>query len=118
MPKRYIVEPLGSWVWVDIPKQSEKVTEGGIIIPEKAVPRPVRGVVLAVGPGAVNIDTNERIPIGVDRSGTPLKPGDEVLINPAGARCYELDGGQKVYTVHEGDIIAKLVPETEGDEGK
>jgi len=108
---RYIVEPLGSWVWVDIPRTSERVTDGGIVIPEKAIPRPVKGVVLAVGPGAINIDTSERIPIGVDASGRALAPGDEILINPAGARSYELESGQRVYTVHEGDIIAKLVPE-------
>lgn len=115
MAKFYKAEPMGSWILITLHKEAEKTTPGGILLPQQAVPKANSATVLAVGPGAVNLDGGDRIPVGVTQSGQPLQPGDLILVNPAGPRTYELPNGEKVSLVNEGDVLAKLVPVEEED---
>ncbi|MEP0815125.1 MAG: co-chaperone GroES [bacterium] len=46
-----MLRPLGDRVVVEHLKDEEKVTSGGIVIPDSAKERPQKGKVVAVGPG-------------------------------------------------------------------
>ncbi|PSN43816.1 10 kDa heat shock protein, partial [Blattella germanica] len=58
-------------------------TKGGIVIPEKAQAKVLRGTVVAVGPGARN-QKGEHVPLSV-------KVGDQVLLPEYGGTRVELD---------------------------
>ena len=91
------LKPLGSRVIIS-PVDEEKTTESGIVIPEAAEKeRPVKGQVVAVGPGKVT-DSGERVPISV-------KEGDMVLFKKYGPDEIELDG-KKYLVADEDDILA------------
>lgn len=69
--------------------EAESKTSSGIYLPESGKDKPKSGVVLAVGDGALNHDTGERIPLTVktgDRviftsyAGTEIKYNDEALL--------------------------------------
>jgi chaperonin GroES len=72
---------------------AEEKTPGGIVLPDSAQEKPRQGYVLAVGPGRLNLETGERIPMQVDvddlvlfgqyagdKTGTELNPNDEIII--------------------------------------
>lgn len=48
-----MIKPLQNWVLIE-PIESIKKTSSGIIIPDSAVERPVKGTVIAIGPGKNN----------------------------------------------------------------
>jgi chaperonin GroES len=82
------VRPLGDKILVKR-DEAEGRTESGIYLPESAKDKPKSGVIQAVGNGALNTDTGERIPLNVragDRiifssyAGTEVKLGDETLL--------------------------------------
>ena len=52
----FMLEPPGNYIAVEITEEREKVTAGGIFIPDQAKERPERGTVLAVRAGAVRPD--------------------------------------------------------------
>lgn len=90
-------KPLGSKVFIE-PLEEEKTTESGIVIPETAEKeRPIKGKVLAVGPGKVT-DTGERVAVMV-------KEGDMVLFKKYGPDEIEIDG-KKYLVADEEDILA------------
>ena len=72
------VKPLADRVLIQ-PTMAEEVTASGIIIPDSAKEKPLKGTVLAVGPGTKE-ETME------------LKPGDVVLYGKYAGTEVELDG--------------------------
>ncbi len=89
--------PLSNRVILE-PFEEEKVTKSGIVIPESSgKERPVRGTVIAVGPGKMN-EKGERTPMSV-------KPGDSVLFKKYGPDEVELEG-KKYLVADEDDIVA------------
>lgn len=76
--------------------EADKTTAGGIIIPENAKEKPVRGEVLAVGIGKLLKDGTTR-PLEV-------KPGDVVLFGKWSPTEVEIDGEQLVI-VREEDLL-------------
>ncbi|MCR4261196.1 MAG: co-chaperone GroES [Candidatus Colwellbacteria bacterium] len=91
------LKPLGSKVIIE-PIEEDKTTESGIVIPETAEKeRPIKGRVLAVGPGKVT-DSGERVPISI-------KEGDTVLFKKYGPDEVEMDG-KKYLVADEEDILA------------
>ncbi len=69
--------------------EAESKTASGIFLPESGKDKPKSGVVLAVGDGALDHDTGERVPLTVragDRviftsyAGTEIKLNDENLL--------------------------------------
>ena len=77
--------------------EEERTSPGGIVIPDSAAEKPVRGEVLAVGPGKV-LDNGETQAMGV-------KVGDSVLFGKySGTEC-KLDGDELV-VMREDDIMA------------
>ena len=80
--------------------EEERTSPGGIVIPDSAAEKPVRGEVLAVGPGKVTDDGKTQA-LGVN-------VGDHVLFGKySGTEC-KLDGAELV-VMREDDIMAVIV---------
>ena len=76
----------------------EKVTKSGIVIPDSAEKeKPIKGKVLATGPGKLN-ERGERVPMSV-------KVGDMVLFKKYGPDEIEIEG-KKYLVGDEEDILA------------
>ncbi|XP_011502455.1 PREDICTED: 10 kDa heat shock protein, mitochondrial [Ceratosolen solmsi marchali] len=75
-------------------------TKGGIVIPEKAQGKVLRGTVIAIGPGSRN-DKGDHIP-------PSIKVGDVVLLPEYGGTKVELEDNKEFHLFRESDILAKL----------
>lgn len=93
------IRPLGSKVIVKR-DEAESKTESGIYLPEKAKDKPKTGRVLAVGPGALNEETGERIALSI-------KHGDTVLFTSYAGTEIKLNG-QELLIMDEDDILAVM----------
>lgn len=76
------------------PEAAEEKTIGGIIIPDSAKEKPLRGEVLAVGEG-----TKDEAMV--------LKAGDRVLYGKYAGTELELDG-EKYLIMRQSDVLAKV----------
>jgi chaperonin GroES len=82
---------------------AETVTTGGLVLPDRDVPIPLRGTVLAVGPGkAPTCPCGVRVPVAV-------QPGDEVLHARYAGTDVEVDGAPCL-VVREADVLGVLTP--------
>lgn len=77
--------------------EEERKTPGGIVIPDTAAEKPIKGEVLAVGPGKLMEDGKVR-PLDV-------KVGDHVLFGKYSGTEVKIDG-QEVLVMREDDIMA------------
>lgn len=92
-------KPLSNHLFIE-PVEEEKTTKGGIVLPDTAEKeRPLRGKVLAVGPGKRN-EKGEVMPMAV-------KVGDAVLFKKYGPDEIEIEG--KKYLVGDEDDILAIV---------
>ncbi len=87
------IQPLGDRVLVQ-PTAAEEVTMSGIIIPDSAKEKPLRGKVLAAGNG-----TKEEDMI--------LKAGDEVLYGKYAGTEIEFEG-EKYLIMRQSDVLAVI----------
>ena len=87
------IQPLADRVLVK-PAAAEEKTVGGIIIPDSAKEKPLRGEVLAVGNG-----TKEEEMV--------LKAGDQVLHGKYAGTELELEG-VKFLIMRQSDVLAKI----------
>lgn len=85
------IRPLADRVLVQ-PAPAEEKTVGGIIIPDSAKEKPLKGVVKAVGNGTKD---EEMV----------VAPGDEVLYGKYAGTEIELDG-EKYLIMRQSDILA------------
>ena len=79
--------------------EEEKISAGGIVIPDTAAEKPIRGEVVAAGNGKILEDGKVR-PIAV-------KKGDKVLFGKYSGTEVKLDGNEYL-VVKEDDIFATL----------
>lgn len=79
------------------PLEEEEVTPSGIVLPETAKEKPMKGEVLSVGPGARDED-GKRIEMDV-------KVGDKVLFAKYGGTEIKVDG-EKLLILRETDVLA------------
>jgi len=93
------VRPLGDKILVKRDEAGDR-TESGIYLPESAKDKPKSGTVQAVGTGAVNTETGERIPLS-------LKKGDKVLFSSYAGTEVKLDK-DTLLIMAESDILAVL----------
>ena len=77
--------------------EEEKKSAGGIIIPDQAAEKPVRGEVIAVGPGKKD-DNGKNISLDV-------KVGDVVLFGKYSGSEVKVEG-QDYLVMREDDIVA------------
>ena len=87
------VKPLADRVIIR-PAQAEEVTAAGIIIPESAKEKPLKGTVIAVGPG-----TKDEV--------MELKDGDTVLYGKYAGTELEIEG-DKVLIMRQSEVLAIL----------
>ena len=87
------IQPLADRVLVR-PAAAEEKTVGGIIIPDSAKEKPLRGTVLAVGNG-----TKDEAMV--------LKEGDTILYGKYAGTELEFDG-EKLLIMRQSDVLAKL----------
>jgi chaperonin GroES len=79
--------------------EEERVSAGGIVIPDSATEKPQRGQVLAVGTGKILDNGNVRAPA--------VKVGDKVLFGKyAGTEFKEM--GEELLMMKEEDLIAVI----------
>ena len=87
------IKPLADRVLIQ-PAPAEERTVGGIIIPDTAKEKPLKGKVIAVG----NSTKDEQM---------VLKAGDEVLYGKYAGTELELDG-EKYLIMRQSDVLATL----------
>lgn len=87
------IRPLADRVLIE-PTAAEEVTLGGIIIPDSAKEKPLRGKVLAVGSGTKD---EEMV----------LKVGDEVLYGKYAGTEIEYEG-TKYIMMRQSDVLAVI----------
>lgn len=88
------IQPLSDRVLIE-PTAAEEVTASGIIIPDSAKEKPLKGTVLAVGNGTKD---EEMV----------LKAGDIVLYGKYAGSEIEVDG-KKYLMMRQSDVLAKIV---------
>lgn len=91
------IRPLGDRIIVKRDAAEDR-TEAGIYLPEKAKDTPKSGVVLAVGDGALNTDTGERIPL-------EIKKNDRVIFSSYAGTEIKIEG-EDFLIMSEDDILA------------
>ncbi|MFA6354757.1 MAG: co-chaperone GroES [Candidatus Paceibacterota bacterium] len=92
-------KPLSNHLFLE-PTEEEKTTKSGIVLPDSAEKeKPIRGKVLAIGPGKLN-EKGERIQMSV-------KVGDIVLFKKYGPDEIEVEG--KKYLVGDEDDILAII---------
>lgn len=79
--------------------EEERTSPGGIVIPDSAAEKPVRGQVVAVGAGKVQEDGRVR-PLGI-------KAGDTVLFGKYAGTEIKVDG-EEILVMREDDVIAVI----------
>ena len=79
--------------------EEEKMSAGGIVIPDSATEKPIKGEVLAVGAGKTLDNGSTRAPT--------VKVGDKVLFGKYAGTEVKVDG-QEILVVKEDDILAIL----------
>jgi chaperonin GroES len=79
--------------------QEEEKTKGGIIIPDTAKEKPMRGEVLAVGPG-VRDEKGQLVPLDV-------QVGDRILFGKWSGTEVKIDGDE-LLIMKESDIMGVL----------
>ncbi|WP_028575141.1 co-chaperone GroES [Desulfonatronovibrio hydrogenovorans] len=77
--------------------EEEEVTKGGIIIPDTAKEKPIKGEVVAAGPGKTT-DEGKSVAMSV-------KAGDKVLFNKYAGTEVKIDGVEHL-VMREDDILA------------
>ncbi|NOZ22322.1 MAG: co-chaperone GroES [Planctomycetes bacterium] len=92
------IKPLDDRVVVE-PLEAEEKTEGGIVLPDAAKEKPIKGKVVAVGPGALS-DDGKRIPMS-------LKKGDLVIFGKFSGTEYKVKG-KECLIMKESDVLAKV----------
>ena len=79
--------------------EEERTTPGGIVIPDSATEKPIRGEVLAVGNGKI-LDNGEQKALDV-------KVGDKVLFGTYSGTEVKVDG-EELLVMREDDIMAVI----------
>ena len=79
--------------------EEERTSPGGIVIPDTAAEKPIRGEVLAVGRGKI-LENGETRPLDV-------KVGDKVLFGKYSGTEVKIDG-QDLLVMREEDIMAVI----------
>lgn len=80
--------------------EAETKTSSGIFLPETSKDKPKTGVITAVGDGALNTETGQRIPLSV-------KKGDKVIFSSYSGTEVKIND-QELLIMSEDDILAVI----------
>jgi chaperonin GroES len=89
------IRPLDDRVLVK-PEEAEEKTASGIYLPDAAKEKPMKGKVIAVGPGKLNDDGKRTAP--------SVKKGDTVVFSKYGGTEVEIDG-DKHMIMRENELL-------------
>lgn len=92
------LQPVGDRVVIK-PLPQEDKTKGGVILPETAKEKPIRGEVIAVGTGRI-LESGQKIPLEV-------KAGDKVLYGKYSGTEVKIEGEEYVI-LSEKEILGIL----------
>ncbi|MCX5971365.1 MAG: co-chaperone GroES [Coprothermobacterota bacterium] len=93
------LKPLGDRIVVKV-LEGEERTKSGIVIPDTAKEKPQKATVIAVGPGKLNEDNGQRIPMD-------LQVGQTVIFAKYGGTEIKLNE-EEYLILSERDILAVL----------
>ncbi len=79
--------------------EEERTSAGGIVIPDSAAEKPIRGEVIAVGPGKVQ-DNGKKLPVD-------HKVGDKVLFSKYSGTEVKIDD-EEYLVMREDDILGVI----------
>jgi chaperonin GroES len=79
--------------------EEERTSAGGIVIPDSAAEKPIKGEVVAVGPGKI-LDNGEKRPVD-------LKVGDKVLFGKYSGTEVKIND-EELLVMREDDILGVL----------
>ncbi|MDE0128105.1 MAG: co-chaperone GroES [Gammaproteobacteria bacterium] len=79
--------------------EEERKSPGGIVIPDSATEKPIRGEVIAAGKGKV-LENGEVLPL-------ELKAGDKVLFGKYSGTEVKVDG-EELLVMKEDDVMAVI----------
>ena len=79
--------------------EEERTSPGGIVIPDSAAEKPVRGKVMAVGKGKILEDGNVRA--------LDVKVGDHILFGKYSGTEVKVDG-EELLVMREEDVVAVI----------
>ena len=79
--------------------EEERMSAGGIVIPDSATEKPVRGEILAVGNGKI-LDNGEKRPLDIN-------VGDTILFGKDSGTEVKVDG-EELLVMREEDIMAVI----------
>ncbi len=82
-------------------KEEERTSPGGIVIPDTAAEKPVRGEVIAAGNGKI-LDNGEI-------RGLDVKVGDQILFGKYSGTEVKVEG-EELLVMREDDIMAVIEP--------
>ena len=97
-PSKIKLQPLCDRVVLER-EESEKVTAGGIVLPDTAKNKPTRGKVISIGDGRL-LDSGKRIPLQV-------KVGQRVLFSSYAGDTFKI-GTRELLLLREEDILAVI----------
>ncbi len=93
-----MIRPLDDRVVIE-PMEAEEKTQGGIVLPDSAKEKPMKGKIVAVGDGKM-LDSGKRAELLV-------KKGDKVLYGKYAGTEVTVDG-KEYLVMRESDILAKI----------
>ncbi len=79
--------------------EEERTSTGGIVIPDTAAEKPIRGKIVAVGPGKI-LDNGEKRPLD-------LKVGEQVLFGKYSGTEVKIDD-EELLVMREDDIMGVI----------
>lgn len=94
-------KPLADRVLVK-PIKEDEVTAGGVVLPQNAVERPRRGVVIAVGPGLPDLQGK--------RTAIPVEVEQVVMFSQYGGVDLKIDN-EAMLLLREGDLLGVIIEE-------
>jgi chaperonin GroES len=92
------IKPLDERVVIE-PLEAEEKTAGGIILPDNAKEKPMRGKIVATGPGKL-LDNGKRAEMSV-------KKGDEVIYGKYAGTEVKVKG-KELIIIRESELLAKV----------
>ncbi|MBI2556503.1 MAG: co-chaperone GroES [Planctomycetes bacterium RIFOXYD2_FULL_41_16] len=93
-----MIRPLEDRVVIE-PMEAEEKTQGGIVLPDTAKEKPMKGKIIAVGDGKM-LESGKRAELLV-------KKGDKVLYGKYAGTEITIDG-KEYLVMRESDILAKI----------
>ncbi|KAE9448877.1 hypothetical protein C3L33_19198, partial [Rhododendron williamsianum] len=94
------LKPLNDRVLIKV-AEAEQTTAGGLLLPEASKEKPSIGTVVAVGPGPLDEDEGERIPLSIS-------PGNTVLFSKYAGNDFKGADGSEYIALRASDVMAVI----------